>query len=245
MGFSAEKKVIVIPGAKGFYTMRYVDLHFIYLRCFRSRVFLSHDIMKEAGYFLLTVSVFVFFSCVVSGEDEYRDWTSASGSKVNAKLRSHEGTRVELFTKDGRLIRLELNQLSQADRDYLAGSGSSGGKILSKEAQKGTWYEFSLPGKSKFICEYELPAESTFKISIPAKGKQTQTVGFDFEKPDELYEGGKEHKKAVSVALADGEFESLVSGRFARKYPVKRGQVEFVIENFTDVVTKAIVWTEE
>lgn len=198
--------------------------------------------MKKVGCFLL--SVLVFFSGSVRGEEEFRNWTSASGSKVNARIRSLEGTKLELMTSDGRLIRLELEQLSEADRSYLAGKGTSGGKILSEAAQKGTWYEYSLPEKSKFICEYELLGKNVFKISIPAKGKKTQIVGFDFEKTDDLYKAGAEFKKAVSVALKHGDFEALVSGRFAREYPVRNGKVEFVIENFTDVVTKAIIWTE-
>lgn len=201
-------------------------------------------IMKKVGSFFLWFLVLACISGFGTAEEEYREWTSSSGSKVNAKLRSHRGTKVELISKEGQLIRLEMNQLSQADRDFLNGSGMSGATILSKEAEKGTWYEYSLPENAKFICEYELEGKSVFKISIPAKGKDTQIVGFDFKESDALYEGGREYKKAISVALPDGEFSALVSGRFAKKYPVEKDRVEFVIENFTDVVTKAIVWTE-
>jgi len=52
---------------------------------------------------------------------EMRTWTSASGSKVEARLVSVFGSNVTLETPDGRKMQIDRSSLSKADQDYLVG----------------------------------------------------------------------------------------------------------------------------
>jgi hypothetical protein len=48
-----------------------------------------------------------------------RVWHSAQGTPIEARLVSHEPPRVVLETRDGRQITVSLDQLSEADQDFL------------------------------------------------------------------------------------------------------------------------------
>ncbi|MFP6872629.1 MAG: PQQ-binding-like beta-propeller repeat protein [Verrucomicrobiales bacterium] len=62
----------------------------------------------------------IFLICPAVAEDE-RIWTSSSGSRIEAALVSTEVDKVVLKTADGRVINVRMDQLSKADREYLAG----------------------------------------------------------------------------------------------------------------------------
>jgi len=48
-----------------------------------------------------------------------RSWTSISGKTIEATFVAFDGTRVELETQDGRRMRISLENLSEADREYV------------------------------------------------------------------------------------------------------------------------------
>jgi glutathione peroxidase-family protein len=50
---------------------------------------------------------------------EFRVWTSAVGTVMRARFRTLQGERATLQTSDGKLIEVDLNALSQADRDHI------------------------------------------------------------------------------------------------------------------------------
>jgi dienelactone hydrolase len=52
-------------------------------------------------------------------EEEMRTWTSAVGSTIEARLVETSGRSVKLRTEDGRTLDLRLDQLSEADREYV------------------------------------------------------------------------------------------------------------------------------
>jgi outer membrane protein assembly factor BamB len=67
---------------------------------------------------LFTIGIFLI--CPAVAEDE-RNWTSSSGSRIEAAFVSTAGNKVVLKTSDGRVINVRMDQLSKADREYLAG----------------------------------------------------------------------------------------------------------------------------
>lgn len=179
-----------------------------------------------------------------TGDEDFREWTSTSGSTLVARLRSLNGSRVELITKDGNLLQLDSSQLSADDREYLKRIQTEGVGVLSRQAKKGSWYEFSLPPDCEFVCEYELQADGKFTITIPAEGSDSLVLGFDFEKKDDLARASQATREPVRVADADGRMESWASGRFGGEYPATEGKINLVIENHTVVGTKGVIWIE-
>ena len=66
------------------------------------------------------VAIGIFLISPAVAEDE-RTWISSSGSRIEAALVSAEGDKVVLKTADGRVLNVRMDQLSKADREYLAG----------------------------------------------------------------------------------------------------------------------------
>lgn len=71
-------------------------------------------ILKIAGFWLWMVLV-----PGAGAEEEMRTWTSAVGSTIEARLVEASGRSVKLRTEDDRMLTLRLDQLSEADREYI------------------------------------------------------------------------------------------------------------------------------
>lgn len=52
-------------------------------------------------------------------EVSYKTWTSSSGSKITARLQNRNGNNLTLVTREGRAIKLTVNQLDEASQKQL------------------------------------------------------------------------------------------------------------------------------
>lgn len=81
---------------------------------------MSLRIMKRSrAIFLLAITGLL--SCVPALRGESRTWTSVSGATVEAELIERRGNDLRLRTEDGRTLSIHLDQLSAADRQFVAG----------------------------------------------------------------------------------------------------------------------------
>lgn len=71
---------------------------------------------------ILALLAFTLLCAASPGADDvdWRTWTSSAGTEIEAKLVNHNGSTVVLEQKsNGRRLTVKLNQLSQADQDFL------------------------------------------------------------------------------------------------------------------------------
>lgn len=59
---------------------------------------------------------------MVGAEEPQRTWTNAAGKKVEGTLKGKTQTHAEVMLATGKVVKMELATLSEADRSYVAGA---------------------------------------------------------------------------------------------------------------------------
>lgn len=65
----------------------------------------------------------IFLLAGLQAEQEWRTWKSAAGTEIEARLTSTQGGAVTLEKRGGGSLTVQLSQLSEADRSYVADQG--------------------------------------------------------------------------------------------------------------------------
>ena len=125
--------------------------------------------------------------------DEYRYWTTAANHKSNVKLMLVEKseTMVKLKREDsGKVVELRMDQLSQADLQYLRDQRDKGIQTApgannspkEKESLDGNWFQFRGVNSQGISTEAGLPTEWSeaknvvWKVDLPGKGSSSPVI---------------------------------------------------------------------
>jgi antitoxin component YwqK of YwqJK toxin-antitoxin module len=114
---------------------------------------------KVAVFSLLIIQCGVAQQLELESESEYREWTSALGTKIDAEVISADHTEVILKTRNKKILKLHPGKLSQEDQNFLKEKfppSPLAEKIIGKRlsVQVADWpvtalFQFELDGKVK------------------------------------------------------------------------------------------------
>jgi hypothetical protein len=121
---------------------------------------------------------------------EMRKWTSNDGKVIEAEFVRAENTSAVLKLKDGRVLPVELNRLSQADQDFVK---QQGGSVAVKAEKRGPSFDEVTLDKSTWKMR-ETPDDFGIKdVSMPEQ----------FETPHFVIIGDSKVKKAIIESYAE------------------------------------------
>lgn len=160
---------------------------------------------------------------------EVRDWTSGSGDSVRAEFVEMRGGMVVLRTAAGSRVSIGLNELSLADREYLAGlsvaapAGQAGGTVVFSFDTKSTGSDFAprhvlavwvTDSKGRFIKTLECREKNYGRYLVQwaraAGGNKTDAVTGASLKTHGAHRVTWDCRNAAGETVPDGEYRIRV-----------------------------------
>lgn len=188
----------------------------------------------------------------ICAADEYRIWTSTSGSTIEAIMISNGTSGIQLKTREGRIFNLQASQLSSEDRRFLEEKAikGTGPEILGLEEDNSAWYAGIKPRTGEFLMEAMLKskARANFAFTSPVESGPL-ILHLVYEEEESLVEYARQNREGILMLTPrnDGNFaEEMLTGKSsARPVSVQNGKVRFTLENKTTIPTKIAFWLEK
>ncbi len=202
------------------------------------------------------VAVLLFYSGASELKAESRDWTSIAGTTITATMQSTRGDSVVLKTADGKTMAVKLNQLSQADRDYVkagldamksksgeadaanADDDGEGGTVLSEK-----WYE-NRPGMvaddEVVVQNFSLDPGESRRFDVTGLQGEYPMISFTVDIGNELHKMyGQDHRIKVEQI---GEITAMSSNiGVATGFEHRGGKVKLKLSNDSEKIVKLVV----
>ncbi len=202
------------------------------------------------------VAALLFYSAASDLKAESRDWTSIAGTTITATMQSSRGDSVVLKTAAGKTMTVKLNQLSQADRDYVTAAvaamkpasgdddaadsddNGKGGTVLSEK-----WYE-DRPGVVRddevVVQNFSLDAGESRRFDVTGLQGDYPMISFTVDIGSELHEMyGKDHRIKVEQVGKTDKVASNIGGGMG--FEQKGGKVKLKLSNDSEKTVKVVV----